>query len=99
MVIDWEHHFAPAEIVKRWGDKAGQELIKRGKIGGHMFEQLCDIDKQLEFMDAAGIDIAVFSGTNYSIEDCRLTDGFYAKVMKDHPERIICLAPQRSDRR
>jgi len=93
MVIDWEHHFFPEDIVRRWGGKAGQVLIKNGKVGGHMFDELFDIDAHLKFMDAAGIDVAVFSGTYYAVKDCIITDDFYAKITADYPDRFVCLAP------
>lgn len=93
MVIDWQHHCSPEEVFRKRGGKAGQPLVKDGKVGMHLYEEAYQINKQLEFMDEAGIDVAVLSSTLDSVEDCRLTDDFYVKVMKEHPKRFVCLAP------
>lgn len=70
MIIDWQHHFSPEEIFKKRGGKPGQAFIKDGKVTMHLYEEVYQIDKQLEFMDAAGIDVAVLSTTLDSVEDC-----------------------------
>ena len=90
MIIDWEHHFIAEEIYRRRGIKAGQPMIKDGKVAGHMYDEVCQIDKHLEFMDAAGIDLAVLSDSRDSVEDCRITDDAYLKLMKEYPERVKC---------
>ena len=43
MVIDWEHHFIAEEIYQRRGIKAGQPMMKGGKIAGHMYDEVCQI--------------------------------------------------------
>lgn len=93
MIIDWQHHFSSKEIFNRLGGKSGQPVIKNGKVGQRLYEEIYQIDKHLEFMDAAGIDMAVFSTTRDSIEECKLTDDLYVKVMKEHSSRVVCLAP------
>jgi len=93
MIIDWQHHFTPEAIYKRRGGKPGEAIIKDRKVGLYLHEESYQIDKHLEFMDAADIDVAVLSTTLHSIEDCRLADDTYAKLMKDYPKRLACLAP------
>ncbi len=93
MIIDWQHHFSSEEMFRKRGGKAGQAVIKNGKVTMHLYEEAYQIDKHLEFMDGAGIEMAVLSTTLYSVEDCRLIDDEYARVVKDYPDRFVCLAP------
>ena len=93
MIIDWQHHGSPEEVMKKRGGKAGQAFVKDGKVGMHLYAEVYRVEKQLEFMDAAGIDMAVLSATLDSVEDCRLTADFYSKIMKDHSDRFAFLAP------
>ena len=72
MIIDWQHHFSPEEIYKKRGGKPGQPVIKDGKVGLHLYPEVHQIGKHIEFMDAAGIDVAVLSATLDSVEDCKL---------------------------
>jgi predicted TIM-barrel fold metal-dependent hydrolase len=93
MIIDWQHHFSPEEIYKKRGGKPGQPVIKDGKVGLHLYPEVHQIGKHIEFMDAAGIDVAVLSATLDSVEDCKLTIQLYSKVIREHPKRFVCLAP------
>jgi len=92
MIIDWEHHFIAEEIYRRRGVKAGQPLIKDGKIAGHMYDEVHQIDKHIEFMDEVGIDTAVLSDTLDSVEDCRLTHDVFIKLTNEFPGRLVGLA-------
>lgn len=93
MIIDWQHHCSPEEVFRKRGGKAGQAFIKDRKVGMHLYEEVYQIDRHLEFMDSAGIDLAVLSATLDSMEDCRLTVDFYVDIMKEYPKRFICLTP------
>jgi predicted TIM-barrel fold metal-dependent hydrolase len=93
MIIDWQHHASPEEVMKKRGGKPGQPFIKDGKVGLHLYSEVYEMDKQLEFMDKAGIDASVLSATLDSVEDCILTDEMYAGLTKEHPDRFICFAP------
>lgn len=93
MIIDWQHHFSPKEISQKRGGKVGQAVIEKGVVGLYIMEEVYSLDKQLKFMDEAGIDMSVLSATLREVEDCKLTDDAYARIMKDHPDRFVCLAP------
>ena len=92
MIIDWQHHFAPRELYEKHSGKPGQPVYKRGKVVRRMRPQTYQVDKHLEFMDTAGIDMAVLSSTTITegheiIADC------YANLMNEYPDRFIGLAP------
>lgn len=93
MIIDWQHHASPEEVMKKRGGKPGSPFIKDGKVGLHLYSEVYEMDKQLEFMDAAGIDVSVLSATLDEVEDCKLTDDMYAKIREEYPDRFVCLAP------
>lgn len=93
MIIDWQHHASPEEVMKKRGGKPGQPFIQDGKVGLHLYSEVYEMDRQLEFMDAAGIDASVLSATLDSVEDCKLTGDMYARLTKEHPDRFICFAP------
>jgi predicted TIM-barrel fold metal-dependent hydrolase len=92
MIIDWQHHFSSEELYRKRG-KTGQMVMKEGKVTMLLHEESYQIDKHLEFMDEAGIDMAVLSTTLHAVEDCRLIDDHYAKTVSDYPDRFVCLAP------
>lgn len=93
MIIDWQHHFSPEEIFKWRGGKSDQPVVQNGKVSSHLHEEIYQIDKHIEFMDRAGIDIAVLSATLESVKFCQITDDLYANIMKQYAKRFICLAP------
>lgn len=96
MIIDWQHHFAPYEVYNSlYGKqgKPGQALCIGGKVGSHFREEAYQIDKHLEFMDAAGINIAVLSPPGLrNVQECKLVDENYANIMKQYPDRFVGLA-------
>jgi len=93
MIIDWQHHFSPEEIYIKRGGRPGQAIIKDGKVAGRLRQELYQIESHVEFMDVSGIDMAVLSASPDSVEDCKLTDDAYARIMRDHPKRFLCIAP------
>ncbi len=93
MIIDWQHHCDPEEIYNKRGGKGGQAVIKDGKVGMHLFPEAYQIEKHLEFMDEAGIDLAVLSTSLDTVEECQITADHYLSLMKQYPKRFIGLAP------
>lgn len=92
MMIDWEHHWEPIEIFNKRG-KPGNAVIEDKKVRLYLFTEMYQIEKHIEFMDAAGIDMAVLSTHPASVEDCKLIDDHYLRITKDYPTRFTCLAP------
>ncbi len=95
MIIDWQHHFSPEQVFTNRGGKSGQAFLRNGKVAEvtYLRPEAYQIDKHLEFMDAAGIDMAVLSLTWDTVEECKLTDDSYIKLMKEYPRRVVGLAP------
>jgi aminocarboxymuconate-semialdehyde decarboxylase len=97
MVIDWQHHYCPPEILTMRGKEmlpAGTAIYNdKGQVASHFMPGLYDIDAQLRFMDAAGIDMAVISmAGGVTFDESRVINDAFAKVMKDYPDRFVCLA-------
>jgi len=93
MIIDWQHHASPKVFFDRRGGKAGAPVMQNGKVNLRLRPEVYQIDMQLDYMDAAGIDMSVLSATLENHDDCSITREFYAEVMRDHPDRFACLAP------
>ena len=101
MVIDWEHHFLPEELMLKKGGKKGEKTVfyEHGKPRGDLNPELSDIDEHLRVMDTVGIDVAVLSmavtsdDTQVAMEECIVWDDRTAEVVKKYPTRFVGLAP------
>lgn len=101
MIIDWEHHYLPEELVVKKGGKKGELSIfyERGKPRGNLNPELCEVEEHLRVMDAVGIDVAVLSmavtsdDTETALEECRVWDDRAAEVVRKYPKRFAALAP------
>jgi predicted TIM-barrel fold metal-dependent hydrolase len=94
MVIDFEHHYIPAELGRRMGmDPTKKEGIRTRDAFVH--SQLFDMEAQILDMDRAGIDLAVQScilGWDTTLENCRLLNDCTAELQKEYPSRFVGLA-------
>lgn len=94
MVIDFEHHYIPAELGRRMGmDPTKKEGIRTRDAFVH--SQLFDMEAQIRDMDRAGIDLAVQScilGWDTTLENCRLLNDCTAELQKEYPSRFVGLA-------
>jgi aminocarboxymuconate-semialdehyde decarboxylase len=94
MVIDFEHHYIPAELGRRLGmDPTRKEAVRTRDASVHA--QLFDMKAQLRDMDRAGIDIAVQScilGWDTTLDNCQLLNDCTARLQKDYPARFVGLA-------
>jgi aminocarboxymuconate-semialdehyde decarboxylase len=94
MIIDFEHHYIPAELGRRLGmDPTRKEAVKTRDATVHA--QLFDLEAQLRDMDRVGIDVAVQScilGWDTTLENCRLINDSTAQAQKDYPGRFVGLA-------
>jgi predicted TIM-barrel fold metal-dependent hydrolase len=94
MVIDFEHHYIPAELGRRMGmDPTKKEGVRTRDAFVHA--QLFDMEAQIRDMDRAGIDVAVQScilGWDTTLENCRLLNDCTAELQKEYPTRFVGLA-------
>jgi len=94
MVIDFEHHYIPAELGRRLGmDPAKKEAVRTHDATVH--SQLFDLEAQIRDMDRAGIDVAVQScilGWDTTLENCRLLNDCTARLQRDYSGRFVGLA-------
>jgi predicted TIM-barrel fold metal-dependent hydrolase len=94
MVIDFEHHYIPAELGRRLGmDPTKKEAVRTGDAMVH--SQLFDLEAQIRDMDRAGIDIAVQScilGWDTTLENCHLLNDCTARLQGEYPDRFVGLA-------
>jgi aminocarboxymuconate-semialdehyde decarboxylase len=97
MIVDFQHHFVPRELIARRGFAPGERrnLVEGGIAKLTLHEKLYDIELQLRDMDLAGIDLAVLScnlGWDAPLEDCRLINDRLAEIQHRHPARFAGLA-------
>ena len=101
MIIDWEHHYLPEELLLKKGGKKGEKTIfyEHGKPRGDLNPELADVEEHLRVMDAVGIDVAVLSmavtsdDTQVALEECIVWDDRTAEVVMRYPKRFVGLAP------
>jgi aminocarboxymuconate-semialdehyde decarboxylase len=98
MVIDFQHHYIPAELAKQRGlySETGNTMLKEGGVPATtMHRRLYDLDLQLEDMDEAGVDISVLScllGWSAPLDECRVINNDLAAVQEKYPRRFVGLA-------
>lgn len=95
MIVDVEHHWAPEEQWRKGGGRPGKMVLifsEDGKEIAPQYDARYRIDKHLEYMDAAGIDMAILSGFNYTLEDSRTWNDECAKVIQKYPKRFAGFA-------
>ena len=79
MIIECHHHFVTHEIID--------------EIRGVVKPEPNQVDKHLEWMDAAGIDVAVLSSPLCNtLEECKIADDAFGNMMEKHPNRFVGLA-------
>ena len=96
-VIDFHIHFTPEELVRPHLKPDGKidVLIQNGLPAYTYHDTLFLIDRHIESMDAAGIDVAVLSsgaGMGGSQEACELINATADAIQKRFPKRFAPLA-------
>ena len=91
MVIDMQHHYIPSEALKLVGKTSEYDFTISLKRYTKANEIITNIEKHLEWMDAAGIDMAVLSTSSFAANGddfCRVCNDGYSQVVKQYPERF-----------
>ncbi len=96
-VIDFHMHYTPRELVEpRLGPGGTPAVVdQQGIPAGTLHEGLFRIDRHLECMDAAGVDVAVLSsgaGMGGGTAACATVNAALAKIAEEHPARFVPLA-------
>ncbi len=93
MIIDVEHHLILAERTKK-GKSASGRVVERyrdekGEIRLNMFEAASSVESHIQFMDAAGIDMAVLSvNPELPLDACRRWNDICAEAVRKYPDRL-----------
>ena len=93
LVIDFEHHWLAGDGQTK-GKSASGRVVERyrkpdGSVGRRVYGVAGTARGHLEFMDAAGIDMAVLTtNPEWKLEDCTKWNDFCAAVVQQHPDRF-----------
>src|ERR1017187_5029240 len=97
MIVDVEHHAASEEMLEKGSSKSGQFCERFWDTDGKMkvlaYVESSRVEERLEFMDQAGIDVAVLS-TNplKTLEQAVRWNNHCALMIKQAPKRFVGLA-------
>lgn len=96
MIVDFQHHYTPRELVERRLGASGKALNYADGVPSYIFHRLLyDLDEHVRMMDLAGIDVAVLSsgaGMDGELETCRFVNDSLAEAARAYPGRFIGLA-------
>jgi len=97
MVVDFQHHFVPFELVERRGIRSREQRnLTEGRVPTFtLHSKLYDVETHLADMDTAGVDMAVLScnlGWDAPHDDCRVINDRFAEMQHHHPGRFAGLA-------
>jgi len=91
LVIDMEHHFIPEAALKLFTQTPEHYFTTGLRRYRRAYTIMADIKGQLDYMDAAGIDMAVLSSgafTPNGYEFCRTCNDAYGSLIKQYPDRF-----------
>src|SRR5437773_12518014 len=96
MIVDFQHHFTPRELIKE--DPGDRLILHYDALGGSSYtihKLLYDLDEHVRMMDVAGIDAAWLTsaqGMCADLETSRFVNDKAKKAEKDYPGRFIAAA-------
>ncbi len=94
MIIDFEHHYIPAEVAAAW-EWTRVERTRCGPATRRSIPSFSIWKRRSATWIASGIDVAVQScilGWDATLENCRLINDCTAQMQKDYPGRFVGLA-------
>ena len=96
MLVDFQQHYTPPELLKGDPAKATVDLDRDGNPHYLLNPQLADLAGHVRMMDTAGIDAGVLScGAGFDQPDvaiCRTINDRMREAERAHPGRFIGLA-------
>src|SRR5215471_15635495 len=95
MIIDFQHHYTPPELIEDKGVTTTRLNENKDPIY-RLSPLLADLPAHVRMMDQAGIDAAVLSCgqgcDQQNVATCRLINDRMQQAERDHPGRFIGLA-------
>ncbi|MGB7252324.1 MAG: amidohydrolase family protein, partial [Xanthobacteraceae bacterium] len=96
MLIDFQQHYTPPELLKGDPSKVTVDLDRDGNPNYLLNPLLADLDAHVRMMDASGIDAGVLTcGSGFDQPDvavCRAINDRMREAETAHPGRFIGLA-------
>jgi len=96
MIVDFQHHYTPREILKGKPGEVSARLDANGNPSYLLNPLLADLDAHVRMMERARIDVAVLScGEGFDNPDpagCRFINDMMRKAETDYPGRFVGLA-------
>jgi predicted TIM-barrel fold metal-dependent hydrolase len=96
MVVDFQHHYTPSELMEMGKGDGSLRLDESGNPNYRFNPLLADLSAHVRMMDKASIDLAVLScGSGFdqpNLTTCRLINDRMHQAERDHPGRFIGLA-------
>ena len=96
MIIDFQQHYSPPELLKGNRDAISARLDENGNPNYLLNPLLADLPSHIRMMDRAGIDAGVLScGSGFDQPDlatCRLINDRIKQAELDYPGRFVGLA-------
>jgi hypothetical protein len=93
MIIDFQHHFTPRELIKEDpGDRLILHYDAQGAPSYTIHSLLYDLDEHVRMMDMAGIDAAWLTsaaGMCADLPTSRLVNDKAKQAERDYPRRFI----------
>jgi aminocarboxymuconate-semialdehyde decarboxylase len=97
MIVDMEHHASTPDMLRKGKSESGK-VVERywdsdGKMKIRTYEDAGRVERRLQFMDEAGIDVAVLTPNPVStLDQCRRWNDFCAGIVNKHPDRFSGMA-------
>jgi predicted TIM-barrel fold metal-dependent hydrolase len=96
MIIDFQHHYTPPELMERGAGDGSLRLDENGNPTYRFNPLLADLPAHVRMMDKADIDVAVLScGSGFdqpNLATCQLINDQMHQAELDYPGRFIGLA-------
>jgi predicted TIM-barrel fold metal-dependent hydrolase len=97
MIVDFHIHYTPAKIVRPHLNESGTPRMGFNELGPEYFyhEGLYRLDRHVDCMDAAGVDMALLSSgaaMDADLDRCRLVNDELAKDTSRYSGRLVGLA-------
>ncbi|MCR4393329.1 MAG: amidohydrolase family protein [Dehalococcoidales bacterium] len=97
LVIDMEHHAATPDMLEKGKSQSGlyceRYWAEDGRMKVRSYQESAGTKERLQFMDEAGIDMAVLT-TNplKTLEQCQRWNDYCASMVRSYPDRFIGFA-------